>query len=152
MEDEVRWLADRSGQFTLRSPACWSVELLWLQHHLRGDSFCKKIFKLALGMVVYHLWKERTCRIFRKKIAEEVLHQVKSQMQQYVALWRNVNRTKENWELSVTWDLSQNIFFVNISSRDNLLEGLSFYCPESSLGQIGWSSYHLHKFTFVNTK
>ncbi|XP_057499378.1 uncharacterized protein LOC130783655 [Actinidia eriantha] len=50
-----------------RRPSEWSIELDWVIHNLTSVDFENNLYKLVMSASVYHIWGERTARIFDNK-------------------------------------------------------------------------------------
>lgn len=81
-EDNIGWLNDNNG---------WSTKLQ------------KDIAYFAFSSIVYHLWRERNCRLFQKiaKSQELVIKDILQSITYNVRNWRNYKYNKFNWELAM---------------------------------------------------
>uniref|UniRef100_A0A5B7C5Q8 Reverse transcriptase zinc-binding domain-containing protein n=1 Tax=Davidia involucrata TaxID=16924 RepID=A0A5B7C5Q8_DAVIN len=95
-----------------RPVGSWDIELQWAINHLKGDSFKASLLKLTLSAVVYLLWEERNSRIFKGKRRDEgmLIKAIQSAIYYATYSWRGVANTYSNWELSLSFGLTDCIF------------------------------------------
>ncbi|GAA0142729.1 hypothetical protein LIER_35623 [Lithospermum erythrorhizon] len=103
---------DRLLRLEYRGSHVWWSERQWCIDNLGGKSLKRRLMQVAFMCTVYTVWQERNSRVFGgSSVSADVLyHKIVSIMHDRACSWRGVKRTKANWEISLDWSLSHNIF------------------------------------------
>lgn len=89
----------------------WREELAWLCHHWTSSTFANKL------RTIYKIWQTRNMQIYKgiRKSEMQVTEEIVEEVSMVAGIWRNVEKTKENWSLAVEWGLPQECF-KNVNS------------------------------------
>lgn len=103
--------------------------LVLMAQKCRGKSFQDQIRRLMFVVTVYHTWRIRNEAIFEQKhtSTDAVFSTICDTVRQASATWRGVQRTKQNWMISLQLRLSQKIFVT-----------IQIDCKQYVTGRISW--------------
>ena len=71
-----------------------------------------KLVRLSLAATVYYIWWARNRKIFNSMYqnCDQIVKMIISEIDTMAMNWKGVRKSKENWELSLTWSFDQCIF------------------------------------------
>ncbi|GAA0143391.1 hypothetical protein LIER_04086 [Lithospermum erythrorhizon] len=88
----------------------WEEEAIWCMQSLKGKRFRQRVKQLVFTTVVYDIWQQTNrCHGENLRPAEVVYHQVVAIIQGRVDTWRNVPKSKENWQFCLGWGFNHRI-------------------------------------------
>ncbi|KAG5561242.1 hypothetical protein RHGRI_004313 [Rhododendron griersonianum] len=94
-----------------QDPGCLAQDLEWTTQNKEGEGLHNILYKLSLAATLYHLWRERSFRVFQDKKEDpvRVVQKIISDLRVCMSAWRNFKRTPLNQRICQDWNVSCNI-------------------------------------------
>ncbi|KAI8571032.1 hypothetical protein RHMOL_Rhmol01G0085300 [Rhododendron molle] len=94
------------GGFTLRD------EIAWMSQHSNSSSFKNSVLKLSLASVVYGLWRERNCRVFKRQSlhCRDLILKITADLRACFISRRRVTKSDENHLIFQAWHIPSSVF------------------------------------------
>ena len=90
----------------------WEGELQWAAKKLKGKAMISTLLRVGWNAFVYHIWRERNCRIFQQKAETnmKILEDIREVMMYRLVKLSKVNADDVNIALYRAWGLFDKIF------------------------------------------
>uniref|UniRef100_A0A5B7BH22 Reverse transcriptase zinc-binding domain-containing protein n=1 Tax=Davidia involucrata TaxID=16924 RepID=A0A5B7BH22_DAVIN len=94
----------------------YDQEIFWFLNHLSAKNFKTSIVKMLFSATGYHIWIERNNRVFigKRQSQGQILNSALTEVSLASMVWRNVNRSYENWDLCLSLGLSEAVFHPSL--------------------------------------
>lgn len=140
----LKWLMDTTGSF-------WT------------SKFHKDLHYFGFAATVYGIWRERNQRLHQKieKTRQATTHEILQQIKYNAISWKDVTKTKRNWDLALNFNLPTKIFKqTNTQTQKlgatanwlNCIYLISIICILASYGFCYCLFWILCRYMFWNTE
>ena len=95
-----------------RESLCWEGELKWAATKLKGKAMISTLLRVGWNAFVYHIWRERNCRIFQHHTESSMkfLEDIREVIQYRLVRLSKVKADEVHIALYRAWGLSDTIF------------------------------------------
>ncbi|KAK3189461.1 hypothetical protein Dsin_029022 [Dipteronia sinensis] len=93
---------------------CWNAFIDWASTHWRGNSPTIVANKLCLGVAVYHIWRERNCRVFEGTQKTSLV--VARSIIDTIRCWLSSFNLKNHPIIALNWNVNSSSFAVLLLS------------------------------------
>ena len=91
----------------------WDGELRWASTKIRGKAMITTLLRVGWSAFIYHIWKERNCRLFQHKeeTTLKILEDIMKVTWYRLAKLKKVEADEINIKLQKSWGLLDSIFY-----------------------------------------